>query len=389
MKILHLCLSCFYIDNYSYQENMLPKYHKKMGHSVSIIASLITFDKNGKGTYLQNPASYINEYGIPVHRIDYRSFLKPMQKLFRRYSNTYELIEENQPDVIFIHGCQFADIKQVIKYVKKNPNVKIYVDNHADFSNSGSNWLSRNILHKVIWRYYANLIEPYVTKFYGVLPARVQFLINTYKLPTNKVDLLVMGADDEKVFEANNRNISKEIRQRFNIKDTDFLIMTGGKIDHNKPQTLLLMEAIKNMDRKNVKLIVFGTVTLEYKEKLESLICDKVKFIGWIDSKETYKYFNSADLAVFPGKHSVFWEQVVGLGKPCVFKYMEGFTHIDLNGNCKFLNEDSVEEIIKVLTEIIDNKDIFEEMEIIAKSRGINEFSYNQISQKSIMDFQN
>lgn len=389
MKILHLCLSCFYIDNYSYQENMLPKYHKKMGHSVSIIASLITFDKNGKGTYLQNPTSYLNEYGIPVYRIDYLSFLKPLQKLFRRYSNTYKLIEENQPDIIFIHGCQFADIKQVVKYVKKNPHVKIYVDNHADFSNSGSNWLSRNILHKIIWRYYANLIEPYATKFYGVLPARVQFLINTYKLPANKVDLLVMGADDEKVFEADNQNISKEIRQRYDIKDTDFLIMTGGKIDHNKPQTLLLMEAIKNMDRKNIKLIVFGTVTLEYKEKLESLLSDNVKFIGWIDSKETYKYFSSADLVVFPGKHSVFWEQVVGLGKPCVFKYMEGFNHIDLNGNCKFLYEDSFEEIKKVITGIIDNPDSFKEMERIAKLRGINEFSYNQISQKSISDFLN
>ena len=29
MKIVHLCLGCFYIDNYSYQENMLPKFHKE------------------------------------------------------------------------------------------------------------------------------------------------------------------------------------------------------------------------------------------------------------------------------------------------------------------------------------------------------------------------
>ncbi len=30
MKIVHMCLGCFYPDNYSYQENMLPKYHKEM-----------------------------------------------------------------------------------------------------------------------------------------------------------------------------------------------------------------------------------------------------------------------------------------------------------------------------------------------------------------------
>ena len=41
------------------------------------------------------------------------------------------------------------------------------------------------------------MINPYVNKFYGVLPARVDFLINEYKLPKNKVELLVMGADDD------------------------------------------------------------------------------------------------------------------------------------------------------------------------------------------------
>ena len=55
MRITHLCLACFFPDGYSYQENMLPKYHKKLGHDVSVIASLQTFDKNGKVT-AQNPA---------------------------------------------------------------------------------------------------------------------------------------------------------------------------------------------------------------------------------------------------------------------------------------------------------------------------------------------
>jgi hypothetical protein len=45
MKVVHLCLGCFYIDNYSYQENMLPKYHKLAGHEVSVVASLVSFDK--------------------------------------------------------------------------------------------------------------------------------------------------------------------------------------------------------------------------------------------------------------------------------------------------------------------------------------------------------
>ena len=47
MKIVHLCLSAFFIDNYSYQENMLPKYHVKMGHKVTVIASIFSFNNEG------------------------------------------------------------------------------------------------------------------------------------------------------------------------------------------------------------------------------------------------------------------------------------------------------------------------------------------------------
>ena len=48
MKILHCCLAAFYIDNYGYQENILPKIHQIHGHEVKIVASTETFidDKN-------------------------------------------------------------------------------------------------------------------------------------------------------------------------------------------------------------------------------------------------------------------------------------------------------------------------------------------------------
>ena len=67
------------------------------------------------------------------------------------------------------------------------------------------------------------------------------------------------GADDEKVEEANNDFVRKEIRNKYNIKSDDFLIITGGKIDNAKRQTLLLMKAVKEMKQNNVKLLVFGS----------------------------------------------------------------------------------------------------------------------------------
>lgn len=376
MKILHLCLGCFYIDNYNYQENMLPKFHSKAGYDVEIIASLVSFDKNGKGCFLESSSQYNNEYGIAVTRLNFKK--GKLSKKLKLFLGTYDSIKKSAPDIIFIHGCQFWDMKYVVKYLKENPNVKVFVDNHADFSNSATNWVSKNILHKILWRRCAKMIEPYTTKFYGVLPARVDFLVDMYKLPKEKVDLLVMGADDEEVKKVQHKETIEFVRKENGINEDEFFIVTGGKIDLFKPQTLLLMEAVNRIP--NAKLLVFGSVVPELKEKFESLCSDKVKYIGWISAEESHKYFAAADLVVFPGRHSVFWEEVVALGIPMVVKYWDGTTHIDKGGNVRFLKNDSVSEIKNEIEYAMEH---IEEMKRCAENNS-DEFLYSKIAKRSI-----
>lgn len=384
IKIVHLCLGCFYPDNYSYQENMLPKFHKLLGYEVEVIASLVTFDSNGKGTYLEKGGSYINEYGILVTRLDNKKPLKVYRKL-KRYYGTYSALEKAAPDILFIHGCQFMDMDVVVKYIRKHLNVRVYVDNHADFSNSGTNFLSKNILHKGLWRHSAQMINPYTTKFYGVLPARVDWLIDLYKLPKEKCELLVMGADDDRIKEAIDGKWRQKIREQYGILEEDFLVITGGKIDAWKTQTLLLMEAVQKIDNKKIRLIVFGSVTPELKEKVNALADGKkVQYIGWVNSEESYRYFCASDLVAFPGRHSVFWEQVAGMGIPMMCKYWRGTTHVDVDGNLVYLYEDSAEEIKQKLEVLIDKGYQYMQMLEVAKGKGAKQFSYYSIAEKSV-----
>lgn len=382
MKIVHLMLACFYIDNYSYQENYLPKYHKMQGHDVEIVASLYTFGRNGKGKWLPKPDKYLNEYGIPVTRLGFKSASKHNVKL-RHYEGLREELDRIQPDLIFIHGVQFSDISIVVNYCKKHPHVKVFADSHSDFSNSAKNWVSKNILHRIIWRRCAQKINPYVTRFYGVLPARVDFLINEYKLPANKTELLVMGGDNDSVTAAADPAVRQRIRQQYGLAEDDFVIMTGGKINAYKAQTLLLMAAVHRIKNPKVKLVVFGAVTPILKERVESLVDgDKVKFIGWVQAKDSYDYFAAADLAVFPGRHSVFWEQVAAQGIPMLVKYWDGTTHVDRGGNTRFLYKDSVDEIYATLEEITDSANYTAMKE--AAQTASSHFLYSEIAKRSI-----
>ena len=120
MKIVHLCLSAFFIDNYSYQENMLPKYHVKMGHKVTVIASLFSFNKEGKGCFLDEPSEYNDKNGYHVIRLAYKSPVK-INKTLRHYEGTAEVLEKESPDVIFLHNISFADISILEDYLKRYP----------------------------------------------------------------------------------------------------------------------------------------------------------------------------------------------------------------------------------------------------------------------------
>ncbi len=384
MKIVHLCLCSFFPDNYSYQENMLPKYHKKLGYDVEVIASTRSFDEQGKACYLDNVGTYQNEYGIKVTRLPYKSNSKIWKRL-KRYIGVFDAISKADPDILFIHGGQFLDIDQVVKFLKDHKDVTVFVDNHADFSNSATNWFSKNILHKIVWKHTEHQIEPYAKKFYGVLPVRVDFLKDIYGLPADKCELLVMGADDELVERAKSSGARERIRKQYGISDSDFLIVTGGKIDQWKTQTLLLMQAVQNINNPSVRLIVFGSVTDELKEQVKNLSDSvKVQYIGWISSEDTYDYFEASDLVVFPGRHSVMWEQVTGQGKPMIVKDWPGTHHVDLGGNVLFLSKDSVGEIQEKIESLLAEPSKLKEMTKIAQEKGMQIFSYADISKRAI-----
>ena len=226
---------------------------------------------------------------------------------------------------------------------------------------------------------------PYVKKFYGVLPARVDYLQYVYRIPANKCELLLMGADDDLVEQANTPAVRKNIREKYNIAPDDFLVITGGKIDLAKTQVLMLMQAVRNINNERVKLLVFGPVVDELRERFDGLVDGRhVQYVSYVEGIETYKYFAASDLAVFPGRHSVFWEQVAGLGIPMLCKKWDGTTHVDLGGNVHFLTHDSTQEIQSEITNLVNNPKEYEFMKSVAQQEGMKVFSYKNIAKQSL-----
>lgn len=396
MKIVHICLSGLYMDGWGYQDNLIAKYHRQFGHDVTVIANRWVYDKEGNYTRTDKREE-VDCNGVKIIRIATKGdkeLTGPGQLV--HYIGLYETLRQVVPDIIFLHNPQILDCKDVARYMKsenafrknnssKEP-VRLYVDSHSDYSNSGRNFLSKHIKHGLIFRHQVKKLIPYTTKFYGVLPARVDFMIDRYHTPKDKTELLVMAMDDDKAEAADKPEIKRAVREKLGIAEDDFLVITGGKIDHAKKQTLLLIEAVQKITNPKLKLVVFGSVVEDMKEQLVSMCHadERIRYLGWMDADETYPYFAASDLAVFPGRHSVMWEQVAGQGIPMVVKYWEGTTHVDVGGNTLFLYRDSAEEIRGVIERLQDKGKEYQEMKKVAEEKGKLTFSYRKISKSCI-----
>lgn len=386
MKIVHLCLSNFYIEGFGYQENLLPKYHKNDGHDVTIIASRFTFNEGDGSPDLASVGEYINSNGIKVIRIDYKyKWLGKINDKLKIYKDTYRLLEHEKPDIIFDHGIQFLDLNEVVRYANDNPKCRLIADNHAAYINSGRNLFSREILHKVIYKRTIDKALPFIEKLYVLAPGCRDFVKDMYNVPDEKMEYLYLGADTEKINFNKKEETKARVRNELKIEEDDFVLITGGKLSKGK-NIKLLLESVSKIPNKKLKLIIFGVFSDDINNEMLKMIKldDRVRYIGWLNAEDVYDYYLSSDVGIFPGTKSALWEQAICSGLPLICKRWTGMEYVDVGGNCLFIDKDDTDKIIEYIRLLMNDKEIYNNMQEIATTSGVNRFSYEKIARQAI-----
>ena len=380
MKIINIAACAPYNEGWSYQENLLPKYQQKLGNEVILITTTKMHSPNGLINVDENDSITIDGFRVIRKKIQ-RSRIPILNKIATKI-NVYDILLKEEPDLIFYHGLVDTTIFQVKKYVKhKNGNCVVVQDNHLD-SNIGFKKKSIvSFLFKVFYRVVYILNANIISKVYGVTPWRAEYAHTFFGVPHKKIDVLLMGADDDSINFDDKKKIRNELRQKYGLNEKDFVIITGGKLDQNK-KVIELMEAV-NAIKGKVHLIIFGEILADIREKFNELLNEHVNYIGWIDAHNTYDYFFMSDLIVFPGQHSVLWEQACASKVPCLFKYWPGMDHINNGGNSDFIYNQGSEAIKNKIIDLLFTKKYFE-MKKVAESSNTDIYLYSQIAKKSI-----
>ena len=386
MKIVHICAtSNFFNPNLGYQDNLLSKYHSKLGHAVTIIAPTYDHVDGDTGKIVEVTASEtIINNNIKLVRI------KPVLPIsvnqhVHLCCGVKKALKKDKPEFIFVHGIASPNYRMLANYKRNHPDVQMVFDSHADLVNSCHNSWSK-LFTKVCGCWWVmQRVKAAANYFYGVTPARCDFLKKMYGAPHKKVRLLPMGADDEEMRFDHRDKMRREVRQRYGIANDDFLIVTGGKIDWLK-NIHTLAEAVAGMGSKHIKLLVFGSIRDELKPVFDRLCSDRVQLVGWVNSSEVYRYFYAADLVCFPGLHSVLWEQAAASQVPLAVSRIDGFEHVDFGGNCLFLEQKDADYYRHTIELLATDKSRYDDMLLKARGDGSKSFLYSHIAKQVIDD---
>lgn len=350
MKILFIGLASHYTEGMTYQDNMLAQQCIKDGHEIYYIADTKCYC-NGRLVKVEEEKK-VSE-GVHLYRVEYDFIINRFfsEKLCG-CKKIYKILEQITPDILFLHGSNTIAVREITKYLKRNPKVKFFVDSHADYYTSGKNLLSRMVLHRVIYRVTVNRCLKYTDKLFCISVNCMKFAEKMYRIPKNRLEFYPLGGEvfDEEVL--NERRLL--IRKKYNWSDTDVIFLQAGKIDAAKCLLESLNEFVK-FSCSNWKYIVVGRLDTEIESRLKKLqnYDARIIYLGWKNGQDVLDCLTGCDVYLQPGKVSALAQNAICMGAAVALRNFGDYKVI-MNDNGWLL--DQPEDVYQVFRDILEAK---------------------------------
>lgn len=319
MKILMICE--FYDPALEYQENALARAYVALGHSVTVVTSTYTdvSDFIAERPPPPTPDRQPTEENPAILRLPYRFNL--LNRL-RPFAGLQQILDHVDPDFIFVHDISL-NFPEILKYVDHHDGTSIVMDYHGDYSNSGKNWLSRTILHGMIRKHFLDRARPRIRKILPVVPSGAEFLRDIYRVPSDEMELLPLGADLGMFDRLRRDGVREKLRASLELPAGHVVVFTGGKLTREKRTDLLLRAVADLRQDLQLTLVVAGALPAddpEYTVTLSRFFASgtPVKFLGWLNREDVSGWLLASDIAVFPASQSVLWQQAIAAGLPLI-----------------------------------------------------------------------
>lgn len=376
MRLLILTTGNEFTPSMLYKENYIIKAAQSRGDEVFVFANEYTYI-DGKSS--KAPNNEIVE-GYILKRFRYVNYFNHIiTSRIRHIKGLEQDIIRIKPDLIFVNCAQVYNIKKIHIIKKALPNVKIVLDFSTKYLNSARNWVSMNILHRLLYRNWIKDALPYVDRIFYISQESKDFVIKMYGLPENLLEH--NNLPGETIDKSLKKKYKREIFDKLGLSDNNVIFLYSGKIYPEKKVEQLIRAFIRTKNQ-DFRLIIIGVYTDDSsKQVIEPLISSdsRIIFMNFVSGNELTKYVCATDLYIQPGSISQTCQTAVCCGTPLCFNDVP--THREIyNGNGFFV--DSEDDIFNVFQIVEKNPQMLNEMSIKSYLLAEQELDYHVIYNK-------
>ena len=384
MKFLHV--EDFFHPDAGYQLNLLARLQVQQGHQVVIVASELDKSPDFLKSFFDisniqaKDAQYFNNTGVEILRcpsyfwLSGRAFLK---------GELFDLIKNVNPDVLFIHGeSSLTSIRLLLRF--KRLNLPCVIDSHM------LEMASLNKFKHIFRFFYRTFITPIIlkNKIQLIRVVDSDFVEKHFKIPIKSTYLLSFGTDTE-FFKPS--QLKKDFyRKEMGFSNKDFIVLYAGKLNEDKGGLFLSKTLKIKFNLQNVKFIIVGNTTKDsYGKKVDENFSNSENKIFRYPTQpysELVKFYQIADIAVYPKQCSMSYFEAQSCGLPVVLENNEINIDRVSNQKGKLFEPGSIKELRNVIMEFIEMSE--SEMKIFkenARENILKNFDYIPIA-KSFSD---
>lgn len=265
-------------------------------------------------------------------------------------------IEEFNPDVILVYGWAWKSHLKAINYFHRKKEVWFRGDstllNETNFIKSFIKNIFLNRIYKKINKaFYVGLNNLNYFKEYGIKDKNLVWMPH---------------AIDNKRFSTKDELKISDLKEKLGVKSTDTVILFAGKFENQK-NPFLLLEAFKNLNIPDQKLIFVGNGPLEKQMKNSAKNYASIIFLPFQNQTKMPSIYQIADIYCLPSISETWGlaiNEAMAASKPILASNKVG-CGVDLikNGENGYIFEsNNLKDLTNKLLDLSDNKNKLREM---------------------------
>ena len=213
-------------------------------------------------------------------------------------------------------------------------------------------------------------------------------LVKNYGIDEGKIHVVYSGVNLKEFTPKNRKKYFNEIREKFNIPKTSYLLLFVGN-PYDRKGVEYIIRALSLLKSKNIKLFISGKDDPKpYKELCNKLGVQNMVIFNPILVSDVYKYFSAADAFIFPSIYEPFGLvilEAMASGLPVITNRKAGAAEIIKDGKEGLLldNPKNHEEIAQKIKYLIENKKVRRQISIAARKKA-EKYSWKKVAEERL-----